>query len=318
MGVLMGEIISYTLTVAMQVGILFMLIAVGFILTKSRMLGEQGTKQITNLVLYFVTPAVILNAFIGGKVEHTPENIKKLGIAVIAAIIAHALAFFIGTLFFRNHDRQSNLNICIVMCSNCGFMSLPLAQAVLGAEGVFIATVYVGIYNIVLWTLGVRLISGTSISLKRAIFNPGVLSAVAGIVLFLCGVNLSGIELIMQPMQHLSNLNTPLPMIVIGYYLANTSLKLRKGDGPMMMTVLLRLVVAPVVAMLALRLIGITGITLTGSVLSACAPAAVSAMMLAASFGGDAESISRTVSVSHVFSIITMPLILVACKLIGG
>ncbi len=312
------EIYSYMLTVAMQVAILFMLIAVGFALTKAKMLGENGAKQITNLVLYFVTPAVILNAFIGGKVENSPENIKKLGIAVVAAIVAHAIALFIGAIVFRGHDRESNLRICTVMSSNCGFMSLPLAQAILGAEGVFIVTIYVGIFNIITWTLGVRLISGKEISVKRAILNPGVLSAATGIILFLCGVNLSKIDIVMQPIQHLANLNTPLPMIVIGYYLANTSLKLRKGDGKMLLTILMRLVVAPAVTMLVLRLIGITGTSLTGSVLPACAPVAVTVMMFAASFDSDAEGTSRTVSLSHLFSIFTMPIILVICKMIGG
>lgn len=312
------EIYSYMLMVAMQVVILFMLIAVGFILTKAKMLGENGAKQITNLVLYFVTPAVILNAFVGGRVENTPENIKKLGIAVVAAIIAHAIGFLIGILVFRGHDRESNLRICTVMSSNCGFMSLPLAQAIFGAEGVFIVTIYVGIFNIVTWTLGVRLISGKQVSIKRAIFNPGVLSAAAGIILFLCGVNLSKIDIVMQPIQHLANLNTPLPMIVIGYYLANTSIKLRKGDGKMLLTILLRLVVVPVVTMFVLRLTGITGTPLSGSVLPACAPVAVVVMMFAASFDSDAEGASRTVSLSHLFSIITMPIVLVLCKLIGG
>ncbi len=316
-------IIEYMLKVSMQVLILFMLIAVGYILTKAKMLGEKGAKQITNLVLYFVTPAVILNAFVGGKVENSPENIKKLGVAVVAAVIAHAIALLIGAIAFRGHDRESNLRICTVMSSNCGFMSLPLAQAILGAEGVFIVTIYVGIFNIITWTLGVRLISGKQISLKRAIFNPGVLSAAAGIILFLCGVNLSTLEIanvkiIMEPIQHLANLNTPLPMIVIGYYLANASLKLRKGDGQMLLTIALRLVVAPVITMFVLRLIGITGTSLSASVLPACAPVAVAVMMFAASFDSDAEGTSRTVSLSHLFSIFTMPVILVVCKLIGG
>lgn len=314
----MSEIFSYMLTVSTQVLILFILIAVGFTLTKVKMLGEAGAKQITNLVLYFVTPAVILKAFVGGEVENTPENIKSLGIAVVAALISHAVALLIGLAFFHKHDRESNLQVCAVMMSNCGFMSLPLAQAVLGDKGVFIVTIYVGIFNIITWTLGVRLISGKRVSIRHAILNPGVLSATAGIVLFLCGVNLSGLTVIMEPIRHLAALNTPLPMIVIGYYLANTSLRLRKGDGTMFTTVLLRLVAAPAVTMLLLRLIGITGLSLSAGVLPACAPVAVTVMMLATSFDSDAEGISRTVSLSHVVSIITMPIMLVICKLIGG
>ena len=314
----MSEVLSYMLTVSTQVLILFMLIAVGFTLTKTKMLGEAGTKQITNLVLYFVTPAVILKAFIGGGVENSSENIMSLGIAVAAALIAHAVALVIGLAVFRRRDRADNLRVCAVLASNCGFMSLPLAQAILGDKGVFIVTIYVGIFNIITWTLGVRLISGQKMSVRRAVLNPGVLSATAGIIMFLCGVDISGVTIIVEPMVHLANLNTPLPMIVIGYYLANASLKIRKGDGRMMLTIFMRLVAAPLVTMAILRLIGITGLSLSASVLPACAPVAVIVMMFAANFGSDAEGTSRMVSLSHLFSILTMPVILVICKMIGG
>ncbi len=314
----MADILNYTLTVSTQVLILFILIAVGFILTKVKMLGQTGAKQITNLVLYFVTPAVILKAFIGGSVDNTPENVKSLGVAALAAVIAHAVAFIIGFAVFHKCDRADNLQVCAVMASNCGFMSLPLAEAVLGDQGVFIVTIYVGIFNIIVWTLGVRLISGERMSIKRALLNPGVISATVGIILFILGVDISSVTVVMEPIKHLAALNTPLPMVIIGFYLANASLRLGKGDGRMIVVILLRLVAAPLVTMGILRLIGVTGLPLSACVLPASAPVAVIIMMFAANYDGDAEGASRTVSLSHLVSIVTMPAILVLCKLIGG
>lgn len=314
----MNGIMSYALNVSTQVAILFILIAVGAVLTKVKMLSEIGAKQITNLVLYFVTPAVIIKAFAGGEVKCTPDNIKMLAVAAVSAVLAHAVAFAIGRLVFRRRDKRDSMLACAVLMSNCGFMSLPLAQALLGDKGVFIVTVYVGVFNIVAWTVGLRIISGEKMSFKRAVLNPGVLSAVTGIIMFLCGVDLSPLTVVIESIKHLAALNTPLPMIVIGYYLAHMRLKPEKGDGRIMLAISLRLVAAPLITMAVLRAVGVTGLALSACVLPACAPAAVLVMMFAANCGGDAMGASRTVSVSHAASIITMPLMLMLCKLIGG
>ena len=51
------------LTVAQQVLVLFILIAVGFLCGKKGILNDLSSKKITDIVLYVVTPCVMISAF---------------------------------------------------------------------------------------------------------------------------------------------------------------------------------------------------------------------------------------------------------------
>ncbi len=315
----MEYLISYFTNVSTQVIVFFILICIGVLLTKAKVLTSVGAKQITDIVIYFVTPAVILKAFVGGEITYSAENVNRLLMAAGAAIFVHAVSFLVGIAFFGSKkDTYNKIYTSAVLCSNCGFMSLPLAQAILGDVGVFVVTVFVGVFNIVAWSIGLTLISGQKINVKKMFINPGFIPVVLGIILFLCRVNLSEVKLVMLPLQHLSALNTPLPMIVIGYYLANAGIKLRKGDGKMVLSIALRLVLVPLICMFALKGFGFSGNDLTACVIPASAPVAALVMMMAAKYSDNAEQASRIVSISHLLSIITMPLLLTLCKYIGG
>ena len=106
--------------------------------------------------------------------------------------------------------------------------------------------------------------------------------------------------------------------IVAAYYLAKAGIKIRKGDGKMILAMALRLVLVPLICMFVLRAVGIAGDDLTACVIPASAPVAALVMMMAAKYSDNAEQASRLVSMSHLLSVITMPVLLTLCKYIGG
>ena len=59
----MFDKMDLTLTVLIQVCIMLILIAVGFLTYKAKLMNETGQKQLSNLLLYIVMPAVIINAY---------------------------------------------------------------------------------------------------------------------------------------------------------------------------------------------------------------------------------------------------------------
>ena len=76
--------IGNILTVGNQVIILFVLIAVGVILGKKKVLSDNAVKGMTDLVLYAVTPCVIINSFMR---EFDTAMLKNLIITFIAAAL---------------------------------------------------------------------------------------------------------------------------------------------------------------------------------------------------------------------------------------
>ena len=119
--------ISSFLNVGSQVVVLFILIGVGVVLTKLKILSQSGVSSITNLILYVVSPCLIINAFLR---EYDSAMMKSLLTALIASIGIMTLSVVIAKLLFGKVDENRGVILKFaVVFSNCGFMSIPLQQA---------------------------------------------------------------------------------------------------------------------------------------------------------------------------------------------
>lgn len=293
------------LTVSSNVLVLFILIAIGYMCNRTKILTAASIKDMTNFVLYIVTPCVIINSY---QKEFDKQMLVGLVITLIASFLSFGLNILMAHLLVKDSDkrREKTLRFGTVF-SNCGYMSLPLQEAMLGETGVFYGATYIAVFQIVLWTYGVILMSGDikSISLKKVIINPGVLSTALGVVLFVCSLSIP--FSIIEPMKHLASLNTPIPMIIVGYRLAETSFRI-KGLSTYV-SIVLRLVVSPLVMILGLWLCGISGDIMVACAIAASSPVAAATTMFSEKFGGDTLLSASLVSITTLLSIITMPLI---------
>ena len=209
--------------IAQQVLVLFILIAVGFACGKAGAITEHASKKMTDIVLYVVTPCVMVNAF---QREFSFDLLGQVFLAAGIALAILVLSILLTKLVFHDKDiaRRKVLQFSVVF-SNCGFMSLPLQKELLGDEGMFFGSIFVAIFNVVVWTYGLVDMSGDKkvLSVKKLALNPGIIGFVAGMLVFVTGVQLP--VFVSSPIRHLANLNTPLPMLIIGYYLTNAKLK---------------------------------------------------------------------------------------------
>lgn len=308
-------VLDYFLTVSEQVIILFILIAVGFICGKIGFMSKPTAKNITDIVLYFVTPCVIINAY---QVDFDPEILKNLGITALCAIGVHIISIIIVTLAFRGKDIDKRVVLRFgTVFSNCGFMSLPLQQAIIGKEGVLYGAAFVGVFNIFLWTYGVICMSGNKklISAKSLLFNPGILGVVIALIFFLMSFKLP--DVIAQPVKYLASLNTPLPMFIIGFYLSNSKISEGLKDKNAWISSLVRLLVIPVICIAIMYLFGIREDILITVAIAVSAPIAATTTMFATKFNRDIELSVNLVSLTTILSIVTMSCIVAITKIIA-
>ena len=265
------------LTVAEQVVVLFLLIGVGALCAKTGIIKEVAIKSCSDLVLIVVTPCVIIQSF---QRPFDAAMLKGLGLACLIALSIHIVTILLAHLLL--HDpvaaRERVLRVGAVL-SNAGFMSLPLQNALLGEDGVFYGAAYVAIFNLILWSYGLVEMSGSrqNLSPRKLILNPGVLSLAIGLMLFLARITLPTV--LASPMGHLAALNTPLPMLIIGFYLADTDLKAALRDWRSYAAIGLRLLVVPLTALGILYLCGVRGTLLVSMIIAASAPVAGRSMM---------------------------------------
>ena len=295
-------------TVFQQIVILFIMIGVGYVCSRRGFLSTLTIKELSKFIIYVVTPCIVVESF------HRPFDssmLGNMGIACAAAVAAHLLNIILSRVLIR--DREQNRRVVYqfaTIFSNCGFMGLPLQYAILGGDGVFYGAVFIAIFNVFTWTYGFTIMGskGQKIKLKEILLNPGVLGVTAGLIIFVNSFQIPHVLLV--PIKSFAALNTPLPMVVVGYYLAQiTALKVLK-DRYLVITQALKLLLAPLLALLMFYAVGIRGLLLISLIISASAPSAANTVMFSVLFNRDTKLAVTLVSVSVLLSLFPMPLVI--------
>lgn len=307
--------INNFLTVGQQVLILFLLIAVGFICSRKGLINGIQAKGMTNLVMYVVTPSVMIHSF--------QRNFDKtlffgLLLAILSAVLIHLVLILLSKIFLHDEkEEREKVYRFSAIFSNCGFMSLPLQSAILGDIGTFYGSAYIAVFNIIAWTYGVALMEGKKdssrefhplLTLRSLLLNPGIFGVVIGLILFFASIKLP--QVIAMPVSYMAALNTPLPMIIIGYHLSQADPGMFLKEKNQYITFALRLLVLPLLTVFSLCLLHVPAEVAISTVIATSAPTAALCTMFADRFSLDTKLSATIVSLSTILSIITMPFII--------
>lgn len=201
-----------------------------------------------------------------------------------------------------------------VLFSNAGFMGIPLEYAILGPEGAFYGAIYVIGFNLLCWTLGLAIIRPQTAQSPRTnwrglVLNPGTIGIYVGLPLFLNSWILPPV--LHETVGYLADLNTPLAMVVIGYYLGGAQLGTCLHRTSTYVATALRLLLVPLSVLALLYFLKVQNRTMAvAMVTAASAPVAALTTMLAAQFHQDVESSVAIVAFTTFLSIFTMPSII--------
>lgn len=312
---MLNNFLSNLQTVATQVVVLYLIAAVGFIADKTKIFVRTDAKKLVDLIFNLILPFAIINSFVS--MQRTPEHIKGLMIAFVLALLTHLLGIALSALSFRKRGvAERGIYSYAITFSNAAFLALPLAQNVVGTEGVFYSSCYVAVFNVLAFTYGINQISGKTekINFKNILINPGSISVIIGIPLFLLQVKFP--EFLSSAMQRLGDCNSPLAMIVFGTFFANCNFKNIFAKKEVYYVSLLRLIVIPMIMLLVFRLMGVEGNMRIALTISASAPIATNTAMYAAKYDNDTALSSELVGQTSILSIITMPVIVALASVI--
>ena len=294
------------LTVGQQVLILFILSGVGFALGKAKMVGEAFSRGCSQLIMYVVSPCMMVVAF---QRSFEKEGFHNFCMALLLAVLIHLLGIAMAQLFFRQKTEKAVALRFSVVHSNSGFMGYPLQMALLGTIGIFYGSAYVTVFTVCSWTYGLMQMSGGRVkaSAKTLLLNPGVLSVVVAMALYLGNVSLP--ELILTPVTYLSQLNTPLPMVVVGYQLSQANILAVLRGWDTWLAIFLRLIVTPAIALGLCLLLHADHAVAVAVVAAASAPCAALLSIFAARFERDTALASGLVAAETLLSALTMPVL---------
>lgn len=290
--------------VLIQTVIMFIYIIVGFGLYKKKIISDSGAKTIGSILVYVVIPSVIVKAFF---IERTPETTKSLLYSFGLGALALVVAILIALAVFRNKQRVFNFGASF---SNAAFMGTPLVTASFGEESVIFITGMIALLNILQYTYGQYIINGDrkTISFLNIIKSPVVISLVLGLIVYAINVDMPSI--IKTPITGFAALNAPLAMMLIGVYLARVKLLQLFTRLGIYLVSFLRLVIIPIITMLIFKMFKIDVTILSAILIAVAAPVGSNIIVFAQKNDVSLDDAVLTVCQSTIFSIITLPLII--------
>ena len=337
----MGEIY---LKVLIIMAVLFAFMLPGFALKKLKLIGDGATFTLSNILLYACQPALAISAFCTFSPEEwarvsavpMPELLKNFGIVALISVACMALVFGACRLAFMRSKNKKTADVYtfVAVFSNCGFLGIPFMEMFTGGDplAVMYMMVFNVVFNLVVWTLGVVLITGSfkEIRLKKLILNPAIISNFVALILFFVPqINFfmfEGLEELQIFPQYLGHMTAPLSMIIVGVRLAEMKPKELFARSGIYLAGGLRLIFAPfltfAVAAAVYYAFGGGGgeaqyVYLAPVIAMAMSPAA-SVVAMAERFDGDKDTAAATFVTVTVLSIIVIPLVISAVTALFG
>ena len=300
-----------------QTIIMFALMLLGLLLSRRGMITEQGSRDLSNVLLYAVIPCVILRSYMS---EFSTEKLRAMGLSALIAVIAFAASIAVAYLTCGTRHRIENFAVAF---GNAGFIGIPLVTAVFGPEAAFYVVSFSTFANLLQWTYGIVIISGKkeTMNLRMVFVNPVFISMVIGITLFVLQPALPTV--VTGTIGYIADGNTVLAMIILGYYLSKVQLRGLFADVRLYLFSALRLLVVPAVTILVFLPFPhgpvaarprpfpfargeITLITL----IAAATPIASSTAIFAQKFDQDYRRAVSYVCLSTILSVATLPLVM--------
>ena len=297
------------LITAQQVAVLFILIGLGALTTKLGLLRPEGKQTLSNLLVYLVVPAMIVNSY---RMDFSMEILRNLAAAFVLSTFAILLGLvFTMLLTARNKDSRTPIFRFACVFSNAGYMGLPLISALFGSEGLLYASAYFTMFNLLLWTVGYSMVSGSSDPKKIArslLHTPVIYAIIVGIAIYLLQIPLP--PLITQPMEFLGNMNTPISMIITGMLIASGDLHRTLTDKHIWKLTAVRMLLIPVLSIAAFAALGLFryGMTTQVVLLLECCPVAAITSVFAVQFNHDEQFAAGSVVLTTLLSIVFLPL----------
>ncbi|TDQ06114.1 hypothetical protein C7957_101150 [Halanaerobium saccharolyticum] len=293
-----------------QIISLFLLIAVGYFLRRSKHLDQKETGAISKLLLDLILPAMLISSLqinINAKMLGDFFNLFLYWIAFYLILIV--LASIITKFFPISKDKKLVLKFFLIF-GNVGYMGLPVIDVIFPENGIFFGSIGVVVFNVFLWTYGTSLFLRDNQNKKinlRDILNNGVIAIIIGLFLMLTGIKLP--TAVMTAVDMLAEATFPLSMLVIGSGLAQIKISGIFKDLNIIAYSTLKLLLIPAAAILILNFFKIADPIRTILVLQIAMPAAANGVIFAERYEGNYIFAAESLFLSTLMAALSIPLI---------
>ncbi len=299
-----------------RLGSIAIIMVLGFLLGKFKLISEHTNKQLTNLLLTVFMPASLFMAFPS---SYNQDSANLFLSGLMAGFIIMLVLIILAKLIFNKHWMKSELSResqFALIFNNATFLGYPIVASTFGSGGILAYCGFIIAFNIALFSYGIWLFEQkiTFKLFRSVILNPNIIAVILGMILFLINFKLP--TFVTDAISYVGSATTPLSIICIGFMLSQAKLSNVITKWRLMITALIQLTVGPLVTYGLLSMMHFPTEVIEVCTLIQTLPTATSLGLFAVKYGGNEAESSELVTISTIFSVVTMPLMVFL--LLGG
>ena len=291
---------------------LFIPMAIGFFLYRTKMVDKTFIKGLSVLLYNVSLPCSILDSMMK---SITLSELIQTAVFPLIALVVIILTFILGvvvSLVIEKNSKKRNIIIFCVMISNFTFTAYPILEMLYGKDSIFYASMYNFVMFASVLVIGTILIKNAScddidrsLTLKDLKSTP-FLALILGFVLLFIPVQIPAF--IKTTISQLSATTTPLGVLLTGLVIAKAG-KVDFKNFKIYITSAFRLIIIPILAIFILKLIGFSGNYIYVPAIILANPVAVNLVIFAENFNSYPEECANYVLITSLISIITLPVV---------
>lgn len=289
---------------------MLLLAGIGFALCRRGKITIEGNLTLCNLLILAALPCMVLRCFL---VERSPEYDRALILSTLGAILYFIIAVVVSHLLFKGDTEGENAAIF----PNAGFFGFPLIVAMFGKDVLFYLAPFVAVLNIVQWSYGSYTFTGDAgnFKIKEQFKKPFVIALIAGLVIYFFDIKLP--DFLYSAIDIGADLTTPLSMFIVGVYMSQCRFRELFTDRRIYKVCGARVILLPLLSIAAFSLLPGTDFAFRCSMLiAASCPVGSNVAVSAQLYDGDYTYAVRTVVMSTLLCVLTVPLLTYLASLV--
>ncbi|WP_250227375.1 AEC family transporter [Anaeropeptidivorans aminofermentans] len=295
-----------------SIGILCIFMAIGYICYKKGIIYGDGISVLSGLLVNVTFPLMIL---VSMQREFELELFKNGILLLFITFGIHIFGIISGVLLgklFNVPLDQKGIWIFMMVFPNTAYMGIPVIGAMYGEEAVFYIAMCTVVFNILSFSLGVRILTSNDTTREKPkwsklFLSPPIIATVLGFMMFCFSIKLP--DTILKAFTSMGNLTTPVSMLVIGAFLAQNDLKESLTSWKAYVVSAARLILMPLCIYAVFSPFIKNEIMLGTLFMITGMPAATILAILSERHGQNSVEASRLVFLSTVLSVITLPVL---------
>lgn len=294
-----------------QMLVLFLLLVMGYICSKARIVDREGNRLLSRFALALPQCCMALSSVININFDVSAGKIVAVFFSGFAMYFVLMLLGLLVVLVLHKHPDTRGLFGFMTAFGNVGFMGFPVISSLFGSQALFYAALFLVPFNLLAYSIGPIMLSnkigfGVKVNWRAAINPVTVMTLFSIVVLFLHPTVPHPVE---EAINRMGDCIVPLSMVIIGTSLGDMPLKDVFSDWRCYVFSVVKLIVVPVAVYYSMGLFIHDSLVLGTMTVLAGTPVAAVAVMISVQEGLDASLPSKTVFLSTVMSVLTIPLI---------